>query len=159
MNDVNKPQETELDRILREAASFDEAEEAKRRAAVRKAAQETRATTPKTAPARPERGVPIEKRILANMKANAEKKAEEKYIREEQQAVEAQKAALENSEQPKAEGEKKRPEKKNNKKPKEEKAEKPAPETPTAEGEGQEKKSRRRSHYRRGRKPKQSAEG
>lgn len=83
MNDVNKPQETELDRILREAASFDEAEEAKRRAAVRKAAQETRATTPKTVPARPDRGVPIEKRIMANMKANAEKKAEEKQAREE----------------------------------------------------------------------------
>ena len=103
MNDVNKPQETELDRILREAASFDEAEEAKRRAAVRKAAQETRATTPKTVPARPDRGVPIEKRIMANMKANAEKKAEEKQAREEQQALEAQKAALEQTEQPKAE--------------------------------------------------------
>ena len=103
MNDVNKPQETELDRILREAASFDEAEEAKRRAAVRKAAQETRATTPKTVPARPDRGVPIEKRIMANMKANAEKKAEEKQAREEQQALEAQKAALEQTEQPEAE--------------------------------------------------------
>ena len=38
MNDVNKPQETELDRILREAASYDESAEAKRRAAARKAA-------------------------------------------------------------------------------------------------------------------------
>ena len=94
MNDVNKPQETELDRILREAASFDEAEEAKRRAAVRKAARETRATTPKNVPARPDRGVPIEKRIMANMKANAEKKAEEKQAREEKQALEAQKALL-----------------------------------------------------------------
>ena len=103
MNDVNKPQETELDRILREAASFDEAEEAKRRAAARKAAQETRATTPKTAPTRPERGVPIEKRILANMKANAEKKAEVSRVQAEQQAIEAQQAALEQSEQPKAE--------------------------------------------------------
>ncbi len=102
MNDVNKPQETELDRILREAASFDEAEEAKRRAAVRKAAQETRATTPKTAPTRPDRGVPIEKRIMANMKANAEKKAEEKQAKEEKMALEAQKAALEQTEQPKA---------------------------------------------------------
>ena len=103
MNDVNKPQETELDRILREAASFDEAEEAKRRAAVRKAARETRATTPKNVPARPDRGVPIEKRIMANMKANAEKKAEEKQAKEEQQALEAQKAALEQSEQPEKE--------------------------------------------------------
>ncbi len=102
MNDVNKQQETELDRILREAASFDEAEEAKRRAAVRKAAQETRATTPKTMPTRPERGVPIEKRIMANMKANAEKKAVEKQAMEEQQAIEAQKAALGQTEQPKA---------------------------------------------------------
>ena len=100
MNDVNKPQETELDRILREAASFDEAEEAKRRAAARKAAQESRATTPKTVPARPERGVPLEKRIMANMKANAEKKAEEKQAMEEKQAIEAQKAALEQSGRP-----------------------------------------------------------
>lgn len=102
MNDVNKPQETELDRILREAASFDEAAEAKRRAAARKAAQETRATTQKTAPTRPDRGVPIEKRIMANMKANAEKKAEEKQAMEEKQAVEAQKAALEQNDRPKA---------------------------------------------------------
>ena len=99
MNDVNKPQETELDRILREAASYDEAAEAKRRAAARKAAQESRATTPKTVPTRPDRGVPIEKRIMANMKANAEKKAEEKQAMEEQQAIEAQKAALEQNEQ------------------------------------------------------------
>ena len=62
-------------------------------------------------------------------------------------------------EAPRSEGEKKRPEKKNNKKPKEEKPESAAPEAPKAEGENQEKKSRRRPHYRRGRKPKQSAEG
>lgn len=99
MNDVNKQQqqETELDRILREAASFDESAESKKRAAARRAAAEAKAAAPaaKAAPVRPERGVPIEKRIMANMKANAEKKAEEKQAQEEQQAIAAQKAALE----------------------------------------------------------------
>lgn len=99
MNEENKQQqqETELDRILREAASFDETAEAKKRAAARRAAAQAKATAPapKAAPARPERGVPLEKRIMANMKANAEKKAEEKYAAEEQQAIRAQQAALE----------------------------------------------------------------
>ena len=63
------------------------------------------------------------------------------------------------AEEKKAEGEKKHPDKKHNKKHKEEKAAEPAQEAPKAEGEGQEKKPRRRPHYRRNRKPKQSAEG
>ena len=103
MNDVNKQQETELDRILREAASYDEAEEARKRAAARKAAAAA-AEKPvtKKAPARPERGVPVEKRILASMKANAAAKAEEKQAEEEQQAITAQQAALEQQKAAKA---------------------------------------------------------
>ena len=90
----------------------------------------------------------------------AEAPAEHKRQRRRRKPVSGEnKPEAPKTEQPRAEGEKKRPEKKNNKKPKEEKAEKPAPEAPEAQGEGQEKKSRRRPHYRRGRKPKQSAEG
>ena len=97
MNDVNKQQETELDRILREAASYDEAEEARKRAAARKAAAAAaeKPAPKKAAPARPDRGVPVEKRILATMKANAAAKAGEKQAEEEQQAIAAQQAALE----------------------------------------------------------------
>ena len=105
MNDVNKQQETELDRILREAASYDETAQAKKTLEARKAAAVTKAAnakaaatakTPaaKPASARPDRGVPIEQRIMATVKANAEKKAEEKMAMEEQQAIAAQQAAL-----------------------------------------------------------------
>ena len=105
MNDVNKQQETELDRILREAASYDESAQAKKTLEARKAAAVTKAAnakaaatakTPaaKPASARPDRGVPIEQRIMASVKANAEKKAEEKMAMEEQQAIAAQQAAL-----------------------------------------------------------------
>ena len=60
---------------------------------------------------------------------------------------------------PKAEEKKAEGEKKHNKKHKEEKAAEPAQEAPKADGQDQEKKSHRRPHYRRNRKPKQSAEG
>ena len=101
MNDVNKQQETELDRILREAASYDESAQAKKTLEARKAAAVTKAANAKAAAtaktpasARPDRGVPIEQRIMATVKANAEKKAEEKMAMEEQQAIAAQQAAL-----------------------------------------------------------------
>ena len=105
MNDVNKQQETELDRILREAASYDESAQAKKTLEARKAAAANKAATAKAtatakpaatkpASARPDRGVPIEQRIMATVKANAEKKAEEKMAMEEQQAIAAQQAAL-----------------------------------------------------------------
>lgn len=107
MNNVNH-QETELDRILKEASSFDDVTEtaaeqtpAKPRQAVRKTAEKTTHTklvskksAAKTAPEKPERGVPPEQKILAGIKANAAKKAEEKQAMEEQQAIAAQKAAL-----------------------------------------------------------------
>ena len=105
MNDVNKQQETELDRILREAASYDESAQAKKTLEARKAAAANKAASAKaaatakpaaakSASARPDRGVPIEQRIMATVKANAEKKAEEKMAMEEQQAIAAQQAAL-----------------------------------------------------------------
>ena len=106
MNNVNH-QETELDRILKEASSFDETTmtsvetPAKPRQAVRKTPEKHTATklvsrksTAKAAPEKPDRGVPPEQKILAGIKANAAKKAEEKQALEEQQAIAAQKAAL-----------------------------------------------------------------
>lgn len=107
MNNVNH-QETELDRILKEASSFDDAPATpveqtppKPRQAVRKTSEKTGHTklvskkpAAKTAPEKPERGVPLEQKILAGIKANAAKKAEEKQAMEEQQAIAAQKAAL-----------------------------------------------------------------
>ena len=107
MNNVNH-QETELDRILKEASSFDDvsvnpAEQApvKPRQTVRKTGEKHTATklvskksTAKPTPEKPERGVPLEQKILAGIKANAAKKAEEKQAMEEQQAIAAQKAAL-----------------------------------------------------------------
>ena len=106
MNNVNH-QETELDRILREASSFDDFAEipaetrpVKTRAEIRKEAEKTEAKKPAVKkPAvkkaeKPERGIPLEKRILEGVKANAAKKAEQKQALEEQQAIAAQKAAL-----------------------------------------------------------------
>lgn len=108
MNNVNH-QETELDRILKEASSFDDAvaetpaaqAPVKPRQATRKTGEKTHATklvskkpAAKPAPEKPERGVPLEQKILAGIKANAAKKAEEKQAMEEQQAIAAQKAAL-----------------------------------------------------------------
>jgi len=96
-----KNQETELDRILREASSFDDfgmpiAQEPVEEVKVA-AKPATKPTPKKPAPKRPERGergVPVEKKIMANIRANAEKKAEEKRNAEEQQAIQAQQAAL-----------------------------------------------------------------
>lgn len=107
MNNVNQ-QETELDRILKEASSFDDfmatpADEkpAKPRQAVRKTAEKPAARkivskkpAAKPATEKPDRGIPLEQKILAGIKANAAKKAEEKQAMEEQQAIAAQKAAL-----------------------------------------------------------------
>lgn len=111
MNNVNH-QETELDRILKEAASFDDRQEVpvgqkaeKTRAEIQMSAGKNAPKKPaaKKAPVKkstekPERGIPLEKKILAGMKANAAKKAEEKQAKEEQQAIAAQKAALEAAE-------------------------------------------------------------
>ena len=102
MNNVNH-QETELDRILKEASSFEdfyEAQPTKTRAEIQRSADKPavkasmKKPAPKKAPEKPERGVPLEKKILAGMKANAAKKVEEKQAKEEQQAIAAQKAAL-----------------------------------------------------------------
>jgi hypothetical protein len=49
MNDVNKQQETELDRILREAASYDESAQAKKTLEARKAAAANKAASAKAA--------------------------------------------------------------------------------------------------------------
>ena len=105
MNNV-KNQETELDRILKEASSFDDINEtpaeqkpAKTRAEIQRAAEKSEAKAAVKKPAvkkaeKPQRGIPLEKRIMEGMKANAAKKAEEKQALEEQQAIAAQQAAL-----------------------------------------------------------------
>jgi len=109
MNNVNH-QETELDRILKEASSFEDfyesvgaQEPAKPRQAVRKTVEKSAVKTPaagktpaapKKSADKPEKRVPPEQKILAGMKANAAKKAEAKQALEEQQAIAAQKAAL-----------------------------------------------------------------
>ncbi|MBQ3011275.1 MAG: phosphodiester glycosidase family protein [Oscillospiraceae bacterium] len=107
MNNVNH-QETELDSILKEAASFDDFAETpvsqapeKPRQTVKKPAEKPAVKKPavkkpaaKPASEKPERGIPPEQRILAGIKANAARKAEEKQAMEEQQAIAAQRAAL-----------------------------------------------------------------
>ncbi len=85
----------ELESILKEAASigdpFQEMREAEK-AAAQPAPKPKQ--MPKKAPVKPDRGMPIEKRILADMQANAKQKASAKQAEEELQAINAQKAAL-----------------------------------------------------------------
>ena len=109
MNNVNH-QETELDRILKEASSFDDFNEtpsmrpAKTRAEVQRSAEKapvkpaakkvaiSKPAAPKTEKA--DRGVPFEKKLMADMKASVAKKVAAKQAKEEQEAIAAQQAAL-----------------------------------------------------------------
>lgn len=85
MENENK-QSSELDSILKEISSFD----------APKPAEESAATEApvRKAPTKTDRGVPAEKKMLADWKANAAKKAEAKRAAEEAQAVAVQQAAL-----------------------------------------------------------------
>ena len=92
MDNLNK-KDTELESILKEISSFDDPVVSAPAAAP---AQEEQPAEKKAAPkaAKPDRGIPMEKRLMATMKANKEKKAEEKRALETQQAIEAQQLAL-----------------------------------------------------------------
>ena len=90
--DVNK-KDAELDSILKEISSFDNpVAETPAATPVEEKKPAAKKAAPKTA--KPDRGVPVEKKILAGIKANKEKKAEEKRAMETQQAIDAQQLAL-----------------------------------------------------------------
>lgn len=82
MEKENK-QPSEMDLLLKEVASFD----------APKVREEAPAAPQRRPAVKPDRGVPMEERIMARMKDNAAKKAEAKRAAEDAQAVAVQKAA------------------------------------------------------------------